>query len=330
MPGLDLAPEDDILLRGRERLVLDLKKEGGQGMAQRLARQADVLLEGFRPGVAQRLGIGPEVLTALNPRLVYARVTAWGQQGPMAGHAGHDLNVLAATGALAVLGRPGAPPAPPLNVVADFGGGGMLAAFGVAAALYEARASGLGQVLDIAMADGVTTLLASLMSLQAAGAWQAPRGSNILDGGAPWYDCYATADGRYLALGCVEPQFFAGMLAFFGLGDAFVGSQFDRSAWPALRHAIAQRVAERDWADWSARLAQADLCITPVAGLAEAARHPGLRGRATHAVVNGRLQPGPAPRFSRTPGHVGGAPAAAASEEDADALLSSWGAAPAG
>jgi len=324
MPGLDLGPEDDILLRGRERLTLDLKSQSGQRIAQHLAMHADVLIEGFRPGVAERLGIGPDTLMALNPRLIYARVTGWGQTGPMAQRAGHDINFLAATGALAALGRPAEPPPPPLNLVADFGGGGMFAAFGVAAALCEVRASGQGQVLDVAMVDGVTSLLSSLMSLQGAGEWQAQRGSNILDGGAPWYDCYSTGDGRFVALGCVEPQFFAGMLDFFGLGEAFLHSQFDRAAWPALRRAIAQRIAEHDWTFWEERLSQADLCITPVFDLAEAGRHPGLSGRAAHVVVKGRTHPAAAPRFSRTPGHIQSSPAEPVGQEGAEAVLVSW------
>ncbi len=322
--ALGLSPRDDVLLRNRRRLALDLKTEGGRRIARRLAQRSDVLLEGFRPGTAERLGIGPGDLLPLNPRLIYARVTGWGQDGPMATRAGHDINFLAATGALAALGRPGEPPAPPLNMVADFGGGGMLAAFGVAAALYETRASGRGQVLDVAMVDGVTSLLSSLMSFRAAGAWERERGTNLLDGGAPWYDCYATADGRYLALGCVEPRFFAGMLDFLGLDEAFAHSQFDRAAWPRLRDAIARRVAEHDQAAWAGRLAEVDLCITPVLDLAEAVEHPGLRARGTHAVVGGRLQPGPAPRFSRTPGCIRSG-AGVDDEEGMDDVLAWWG-----
>lgn len=319
---LGLGPEDDILLRSRERLVLDLKADEDRRTARELVQRAQVLLEGFRPGVAERLGLGPDGLLALNPTLVYARLTAWGQAGPLARLAAHDINVLAASGALAALGRPDAPPAPPLNLIADFGAGGMLAAFGVVTALYEARQSGRGQVVDVAMVDGVAALLASLLSLRAAGVWQRSRGTNVLDGGAPWYDCYATADGRFIALGCVEPQFFAGMLEFFGLGQDLAHSQADRAAWPRLRDAIARRVAADDWETWVQRLAGTDMCITPVFELAEAAALPGLKDRATFATVDTRLQAGPVPRFSRTPGGIRHNARPPRHRED---LLASWG-----
>ncbi|VTU20862.1 CaiB/BaiF CoA transferase family protein [Variovorax sp. PBL-E5] len=303
--AIGLAPRDDVLLRHREHLAVDLKDPDGIARVRQLTAEADVLIEGFRPGVAERLGLGPEVLLASHPSLVYARLTGWGQTGPNARLAGHDINFLAATGALAALGRPGTPPAPPLNLVADFGGGGMFGALGIVAALYEARRSGQGQVVDAAMVDGVGCLMSTVQSLRTAGMWSNDRGANALDGGAPWYDCYETADGRYIALGCVEPQFFQGMTALLELDPAYARQQFDRQAWPSMRRAIAERIRAQPWQAWVMCLADTDLCITPVWHGDEAARLPALRARGSHIDVNGQCQPAPAPRFSRTPGRPG-------------------------
>jgi len=309
----DAAP-DDPLNRGRRSVVLDLKSEAGLAVALRLADAADVLSEGFRPGVAERLGIGPQVCTARNPRLVYARMTGWGQHGTLSARAGHDINYIALAGALDPIGRAGGPPVPPLNLVGDFGGGGMLLALGVTAALWERERSGRGQVVDAAMVDGAALLTSFLHGLRGAGLWTDERGTNLLDGGAPFYDTYETADGRYMAVGALEPQFYALLLDGLGLSAAELPDQHDRTGWPVLRARFAAVFATRTRDDWAAHFADIDACVTPVLGLAEAPHHPHNAERGTFTAVGGLVQPAPAPRFSRTPAAVQRPPATALSE----------------
>jgi alpha-methylacyl-CoA racemase len=261
---------------------------------------ADVLIEGFRPGVAERLGLGPESCRARNPRLVYGRMTGFGQQGPLAQAAGHDLNYIALTGALHAIGPVGGAPLPPLNLVGDYGGGALYLAFGVMAALFERQRSGLGQVVDAAMVDGAASLMAIFHGLQAAGRWGGARGANLLDGGAPFYATYETADGRHLAIGALEPKFFAELARRLELPGHFVERQYDTTVWPALREAIAQRVRDRTRDEWAALFDGSDACVAPVLSMAEAPGHPHMQARGTYVELDGVVQPGAAPRFERS------------------------------
>jgi alpha-methylacyl-CoA racemase len=291
------------LSRNRRSIAVDLKAEAGRELVLRLAADADVLVEGFRPGVAERLGVGPDVCRATNPRLVYARMTGWGQDGPLAARAGHDIDYAAITGALHTVGRPHEPPPPPVNYLADFGGGGTFLAIGVLAALLERGRSGEGQVIDVAMVDGAASQTAFLQGLLAMGAWTTERGANLLDGGAPFYDTYRCADGRYLAVGALEPQFFAELCATLDLDpDRF--PQHDRDAWPAQRARLAELFATRPRDEWAALFEGTDACVAPVLDLVEAPDHPHNVARAAFVDVAGARQPAPAPRFSRTPGGV--------------------------
>jgi alpha-methylacyl-CoA racemase len=296
-PGVD--PRLDVLRRGRRFVTADLKTPEGLERVRALADAADVLIDPFRPGTTERLGLGPDELCARNPRLIYGRITGWGQTGPWAHAAGHDLNYIALAGALGAMGRRDSPPPPPLNLVADFGGGGMLLAFGVAAALVERERSGRGQVVDAAMVDGVALQLAMLLSFRAMGGWSDERESNALDGGAPWYDSYATADGKHVAVGAIEPQFYADLLARLGL-DPAEWPQHDRRCWPRLRAALARTFAARTRDEWAEALAGTDACVTPVLSVEEAAAHPQNAARGVYRTVDGVLQPAPAPRFSRS------------------------------
>lgn len=303
--ALDLAGSDhpDMGLRGRRSVKLDLKREEDRDAALELAAHADVLIEGYRPGVAERLGLGPDVCLGRNPGLVYARVTGWGQDGPLAQAVGHDLNYLGITGALHAMGRPGTPPAPPLNLVGDYGGGSMLLLVGVLAALLERGRSGRGQVVDSAMVDGVALLNQMLLALRGTGAWSDERGSNLLDGSAPFYDTYECADGRFVAVGALEPQFFAELLAGLELTDGFT-SQHDRDTWPRMRQAFAERFLSRSRDEWTQHFSGRDACVTPVLTYSEAGEHPHLKTRGTLVELGGVLQAAPAPRFSRTPADV--------------------------
>jgi alpha-methylacyl-CoA racemase len=293
------APTDP-LARGRRSIGIDLKAAAGLDLLLRLADTADVLVEGFRPGVAERLGCGPEVCAARNPRLIYARMTGWGQHGPLAPTAGHDIDYIAISGALDPIGRAGQRPVPPLNLVGDFGGGGMLLALGVLAALVERAGSGRGQVVDAAMVDGSALLTAFVHGLRAAGVWQDERGSNLLDGGAPFYDTYATADGRHVAVGALEPRFYAALLDGLGLAGAGLPEQYDRTGWPLLRARFAAAFARRTRDDWAHVFAGTDACVAPVLGLGEAPAHPHALARDAFVDVGGVTQPAPAPRFSRS------------------------------
>jgi alpha-methylacyl-CoA racemase len=319
--GAAFSYPGDVLSRGRRSAVLDLKRPEAAEVVLRLAEAADVLLEGFRPGVAERLGIGPDVALARNPRLVYARMTGWGQDGPLASTAGHDISYIARTGALHAIGPAGGPPQLPLNLVGDFGGGGMLAALGICAALWEAQRSGQGQVVDAAIVDGTATLMAMPFSLFGVGAWRDERGVNLLDGGVPWYDVYETADGGWMAVGALEPQFYAELLTRLELTD--LPSRDDPANHPVIRERLAARFRERTRDEWDAHFAGSDACVAPVLGLSEAAADAHLAARGTLVEVGGVTQPAPAPRFSRTPGRVG-APAGAAGAHTTEALRD-WG-----
>jgi alpha-methylacyl-CoA racemase len=290
----------------------------------RLAERADALIEGFRPGVAERLGIGPEPVLERNPRLVYGRMTGWGQAGPLAGSAGHDINYIALAGVLAHVGRTGGAPVPPLNLVGDFGGGGMLLAFGVVCGLLEARRSGRGQVIDAAMVDGAALLMTMMHGLLAGGAWSEERGRNLLDGGAPFYDAYETADGRYVSVGALEPRFFAELARLVGLPDEeLAAAHLDRERWPALRERLAGVFKARTQEEWCARLEGTDACFAPVLSMAEAPHHRHHLERRTFVQLAGVTQPGPAPRFSRTPGSIDRPPPHAG--QHTEEALREWG-----
>lgn len=295
------------LARNRRSIGVDLKDPDGVAVVHRLVAASDVLVEGFRPGVAERLGLGPEVLCERYPRLVYARMTGWGQQGPLAPRAGHDLNYAAVAGALHPVGRPDEPPPPPINYLADFGGGGTFLAIGVLAALLERERSGRGQVIDAAMVDGAASLTAFLHGLMQLGAWSNRRGSNLLDGAAPFYDTYRCADGRYLAVGAIEPGFFAAFAAGLGFDPAEL-PQHDQAGWPEHKARVAALIATRDRDEWLEVFADTDACVAPVLDLVEAPDHPHNVAREAFVTVDGMRQPAPAPRFSRTPGAVRSGP----------------------
>jgi alpha-methylacyl-CoA racemase len=295
--GIGRERRFDALLRGRRSLVVDLKTPAGVAAALSVCDKADALIEGFRPGVMERLGLGPDVVLARNPRLVYGRMTGWGQSGPLAERAGHDIDYIAVAGVLHAIGRAGEAPLPPLNLVGDFGGGGMLLAFGIACGVIEARTSGRGQVVDAA------ALLATMFSgFMASGSWGDARGTNILDSGAPWYDTYETRDGRHVAVGAIEAKFYAELLARLGLDASLAASQHDRRTWPALRATLAARFHEKTRDEWAAVFADADACVAPVLTFAESRAHPQVVARAGAIELGGFAQPAPAPRFARTPG----------------------------
>jgi len=321
--GLERERWMDVMHRGKRSLVLDLKNEGAREAARRLVARADVLIEGFRPGVMERLGLGPQSALAANPRLVYGRMTGWGQRGPLAPRAGHDINYIALAGVLGAIGRRGEAPVPPLNLVGDFGGGGMLLAFGVVCALLHARASGEGQVVDAAMVDGAALLAAMFWGLLAGGRWREERGTNVLDTGAPWYDVYETADGGHMAVGAIEPKFYAELLARLGLSAAALPGQHDRARWPELRAQLAAAFRSRTRADWEAVFSDSDACVAPVLSFGEARAHPHALAREAFIEVGGVAQPAPAPRFSRTPASVHRAPPARGA--GGAAALADWG-----
>ena len=294
-------PPADVIGRGRRSVTLDVKRPESVHAVLELVAKADVLLEGFRPGTMERLGLGPDVALARNPRLVYGRMTGWGQSGPLAQQAGHDINYIALSGVLSAIGPAGGRPAPPLNLVGDYGGGGMLLAMGVLAALLNVQRGGAGQVVDAAMTEGAAQLGAVFWGLLASGNWREQRGSNLLDGGAPWYDTYRTLDGHYMAIGPVEARFYAELLDKLGLAGADLPAQYDRSNWPRLRDAFIAAFLGRTRDEWCAVFEGSDACVTPVLGFAEAAAHPHHQARGSFVEVAGVLQPAPAPRFEGTP-----------------------------
>jgi len=291
--------------RGRRSIGLDLRRPGAAEVVLRLAQRSDALIEGFRPGVAERLGVGPEALLARNPRLVYGRMTGWGQHGPLAATAGHDITYLAISGLLHGIGPAGGPPVPPINYVADFGGGSMFLAAGLLAALLHARASGEGQVIDAAMTEGAAYLSSMTRTFQAAGGWQDERGANLLDGGAPNYRCYECADGRYVAVGALEPQFWAALLGALGLQAGSTPSPYDPAQWDACAAVLSATFRTRTRDEWAALFASLDACVAPVLTLAEAPLHPHNVTRGSFCPVGAATLAAPAPRFSATPGTPG-------------------------
>lgn len=316
-------PRGDHLLRGRRSVAADLKEPAGRETVLRLAERADVLIEGMRPGVSERLGVGPADCRARNPRLVYARMTGWGQDGPLAERAGHDINYIALSGVLHAIGHAGGKPVPPLNLVGDFGGGSLFLVVGVLAALWERDRSGTGQVVDAAMVDGVSVLAQMFWSMRAGAAWSEERGHNLLDSGAPFYDTYRCADGRFVAVGALEPQFYAALLAGLGLAAEELPTQLDRAGWPVLRARFTETFASRTQPEWVARFEGTDACVTAVLPFSEVPTHPHIAARGTIVDVDGVAQARPAPRFSRTrpdsptPPREPGA--------DTDAVLADWG-----
>jgi len=296
--------EHDLLRRGRSDIGIDLKSPAGLGLALELIEGADVLIEGYRPGVMEKLGLGPDVCLARNPRLVFARATGWGQSGPLASAAGHDINFLAVSGVLSMLGRAGEPPTPPANILGDFGGGGMLVVVGVLAAALAARSTGRGQVVDAAILDGSALLATLLFGLRASGQWSDERGTNILDTGAPYYDVYETADGRFMAVGAVEPRFYHNLLRTLDIDDPEFRNPADRSAWPRLRERLTEIFRSRTRSEWVERFAGVDACTSPVLSPDEAATHPHNAERDLYVRYRGVTQPAPAPRFSATPGRI--------------------------
>jgi alpha-methylacyl-CoA racemase len=317
-----VPPRFQVADRGKRRVVVDLKQERGRAQVRELLGRADALVEGFRPGTMERLGLGPEAVHEVNPRLVYARITGWGQTGPRAATAGHDITYLALTGALHAMGRAGEAPVPPMNLVADYAGGTLFGVIGILAAVLGARRSGRGQVVDIAMVDGVGALLAPTRGMLAAGVWRDERGVNLLDTGAPFYDVYETRDGRYLAIGALEDEFFAQLVRGLGLDESWTGRRWDRAAWPALRDEIARVVATRGRDEWDAVFAATDACVAPVLSLAESAADPHLRARAALIEVGGVVQPAAAPRFDRTPAPPPAPPEEAVSQ--VEELVRDW------
>ncbi|MBV9140417.1 MAG: CoA transferase [Pseudonocardiales bacterium] len=327
--GLQLAPRaEDQMLRGRRSVMCDLKDASGRETMLRLVERADVLIESLRPGVTERLGVGPADCHARNPALVYARMTGWGQDGPLADRAGHDINYIALSGVLHAVGNTGGKPVPPLNLVGDFGGGSMFLVAGVLAALWERERSGAGQVIDAAMVDGVSVLAQMFWSLRACGLWGEARGSNLLDSGAPFYDTYACSDGRYVAVGALEPQFYAALLKGLGLIEADLPRQLDPGGWPVLRQRFTNAFASRSRDEWMAVFEGTDACVVPVLSFAEVPTHPHIAARGTVITLSGVPQAAPAPRFSRTrPDRPTPPPKPGA---DTAAVLADWGVIPAG
>ncbi|MEX2254184.1 MAG: CaiB/BaiF CoA-transferase family protein [Acidimicrobiia bacterium] len=299
-----------VLDRNRRSIGVDLKHPDGIETVLRLVEGADALLEGFRPGVTERLGVGPDGCLARNPKLVYGRMTGWGQDGPMANAAGHDINYIALAGALAHFGREGQKPTPPINLVGDFGGGGMFLAFGIVCGILEARGSGKGQVVDAAMVDGSAVLMSMIWGLRHLGAFdENARGTNVLDTGAPYYDSYVCSDGKEIALGSLEPQFYAELLRLTGLADEELPEPMDKSGWPGLRERFTTVFKSKTRAEWCELMEGSDVCFAPVLTMTEAAEHPHIKARGTIIEHDGVLQPAPAPRFSRTKAEVTRAPA---------------------
>ena len=320
--GPGRASPADITARGRRSVALDLKQPAAIEACLKLMESADAVFEGFRPGVMERLGLGPEVALARNPKLVYGRMTGWGQFGPYAKAAGHDMNYIAITGALHAIGTDDKP-VPPLNLVGDFGGGALYLAFGLMAGVISARETGKGQVIDCAMSDGAASLMSMFYGFKAGGMWQETRRSNLLDGGAHFYDTYQCADGKWVSIGSIEPQFYALLLEKTGITDPQFANQMSRDEWPALRVKLAAAIAGKTQAEWSEIMGGTDVCFAPVLDLDEAPRHPHNVARQTFVTLEGVVQPAPAPRFSATPGEIQGPPPKIGAHNDA--ALAEWG-----
>ncbi|WP_269331391.1 CaiB/BaiF CoA transferase family protein [Futiania mangrovi] len=321
--GVPRAIEHDTTRRGRLSVAVDLKAKGARELVLRLLKDADGLIEGFRPGVMERLGLGPADVHAVNPRLVYGRMTGWGQTGPLAPAVGHDINYLAISGALSMIGRQGQPPAIPLNLVADLGGGALYLVVGMLAALHSARSTGKGQVVDAAIVDGISSLLTTYYGYHAAGTWRHRLESNVIDGGAPWYNVYETKDRKYVSVGAVEGKFYKDLLKGMGLADADLPDQYDRDSWPAMKVRFAEVFATKTREEWDAEMEGLDACYAPVLSLPEAMTHPHNVARGMVRDVNGIDHPAPAPRFDVTPADIKGPPRPEGA--DTDAGLDAWG-----
>ncbi len=316
-------PHWDLLNRSRRSAAVDLRNPEGVALVLDLVESADALVEGWRPGVAERLGVGPETCLERNPRLVYGRMTGWGQEGPLAASAGHDIDYIALSGALWSIGRHSEPPVPPVNLIGDFGGGGLMLAFGITAALLEAKHSGKGQVVDAAMVDGAASLMTMTYAFHQLGWWYEERGVNILDTGAPFYEVYETADGKWFAVGAIEPQFYAEFLRVTGLENEDLPPQMDRDKWPEMKKRFAQLFITRTRDEWAKLFEGTDACGAPVLSPWEAHAHPHNAERSTFVEVAGVIQPAPAPRFSRTPSQIMRPPPVAG--QDTDEVLGAWG-----
>ncbi|MDD3445670.1 MAG: CaiB/BaiF CoA-transferase family protein [Zavarzinia sp.] len=316
-------PKFDFLNRGKRSVVLDLKKPEGIEAVLKMVEAADIILEGFRPGVMERLGLGPDVCLARNPKIAYGRMTGFGQTGPMAKAAGHDINYIAMSGALHMIGHAGGKPVPPVNLVGDFGGGAMFLAFGLLAAVIEARASGKGQVVDATMIDGAALLSTMMYGMMAQGLWRDERGVNLLDTGAHFYDTFETADGKYISLGSIEPQFYAELLRIAELDAETFGNQMDIARWPEMKDSLAAVIKAKTRDEWCALMEGTDVCFAPVLSMTEAAEHPHNVARGTFFAQDGHVQPAPAPRFSRTMPATPAAPPMPGA--DTDKALADWG-----
>ncbi|AGP53880.1 CaiB/BaiF CoA transferase family protein [Streptomyces rapamycinicus] len=320
--GLRIDPDYDLANRNKRSVLIDLKADGGTAVVLDLVERADILIEGYRPGVAEKLGLGPDDCLARNPKLVYGRMTGWGQEGPLARTAGHDIGYIAVTGALSMIGAADGPPVAPVNLLGDYAGGSLYLVIGLLAALHHARAGGSGQVVDAAIVDGTAHLTAVTHGMMAAGGWRDQRGTNLLDGGCPFYGTYETADGGYMAVGPLERKFYTEFIELLGIVDK-APARDDFDSWTALRDAIADRFKERTREEWTAVFGASDACVAPVLSLREAPSHPQLAARSTFLDHGGITQPAPAPRFSATPGAVRRAPARPGA--DADEVARDWG-----
>ncbi|MCY4394490.1 MAG: CaiB/BaiF CoA-transferase family protein [Rhodospirillaceae bacterium] len=321
--GIAMPAKYQVLHRSRPSIAVDLKSPDGLAVVKRLIDGADVLIEGFRPGVTERMGLGPDDCFPTNPKLVYGRMTGWGQDGPMARAAGHDMNYIALTGALNAIGPADGPPVPPLNLVGDFGGGTLYLLVGVLAALLEARQSGKGQVVDAAMVDGAASLMTTFFGLKAAGLWSNERGANLLDGGAHFYSVYETSDGKYVSIGSIEAKFYAELLEKTGLDPADLPPQMKPESWPVIGEKLTEIFRTKTRDEWCAIMEGSDICFAPVLNLDEAPEHAHMKARGTFAEVDGVVQPAPAPRFSRTPGEIRRPPSPPGA--DTDEALAAWG-----
>jgi alpha-methylacyl-CoA racemase len=321
--GIQRPLEFDLVLRNRKVVQIDIKSESGLALVKDLIDQADALIEGFRPGVVERMGLGPDGCLERNPKLVYGRVTGWGQTGPLANSAGHDLNYIAVTGVLDAIGQQGEAPTVPLNLVGDYGGGALYLALGLLAGILEARSSGKGQVVDAAMIDGVASLATLFYGMVAAGMHSPQRGTNILDGGAPFYSVYECADGKWVSVGAIEPKFYEKLLDILCIAKDEIGNQHDRAAWPLAKTVLAAKFKTRSRDEWAEIFNGTDACFSPVLNFEEALDYPQLKDRSTFVEVAGIFQPAPAPRFSRTPCDVPNPPSVASSA-NTDAALAPW------
>jgi alpha-methylacyl-CoA racemase len=321
--GISAGTKFNLLNRGRRSVALDLKRPEAIETVLKMVERAEALIEGFRPGVTERLGLGPEICLARNPKLVYGRMTGWGQEGPLAHAAGHDINYIALSGALHSIGRRGAAPVPPLNLVGDFGGGALYLALGIVAGLLEAQKSGKGQIVDAAMVDGAASLMTAIYGLRGSGLWTENRGENMLDTGAHYYDVYETSDGKYISVGSIEAKFYDELLRLSGLKNEELPRQQDRNAWPAMKERVAAIFRSKTRDEWCKIMEGSDVCFAPVLSMDEAPQHPHNRHRGTFVQVEGVTQPGPAPRFSRTPSAIQRPPARPG--EHTEEALRDWG-----